>query len=134
MRGAASPVNVGMGPTVIINAAGTSHAGKVRTLNEDSLVVLEGVVYAVADGMGGHAAGEVASRIAVQCLAQLDGVHGLGPGDISSAIAEAKHMTLWSSVEHAERRGMATPVSGIAGRQVGAAAPETAFYAGGWTG
>ena len=130
MRGAASPVNVGMGPTVIINAAGTSHAGKVRTLNEDSLVVLEGVVYAVADGMGGHAAGEVASRIAVQCLAQLDGVHGLGPGDISSAIAEANNLILVSSVEHPERRGMGTTVSGIAVVQVGGADHWAVFNVG----
>ncbi len=130
MRVAARPVDVGVGPTLIIDAAGASHAGKVRTLNEDSLVVLEGVVYAVADGMGGHAAGEVASRIAVQRLAQLDGAHGLRPGDIASAIAEANDLILMSSVEHPERRGMGTTVSGIAVVQVGGAAHWAVFNVG----
>lgn len=45
-----------------------SHRGLRRELNEDSLVVT-GNLFAVADGMGGHEAGEVASRICVETLA-----------------------------------------------------------------
>ena len=46
-----------------------SHVGLRRELNEDSYVVTDSL-FAVADGMGGHEAGEVASSVAVQALAE----------------------------------------------------------------
>ncbi len=45
-----------------------SHVGLRRELNEDSSVITD-TLFAVADGMGGHEAGEVASALAVQTLA-----------------------------------------------------------------
>lgn len=53
---------------VRLNYGFGSHRGLRRQLNEDSLVVT-GNLFAVADGMGGHEAGEVASRICVETLA-----------------------------------------------------------------
>jgi protein phosphatase len=54
-----------------IEVAGTSHVGMKRNHNEDSYLLLpEQNLFCVADGMGGHSAGEVASQIAVEELAE----------------------------------------------------------------
>ena len=50
-------------------AAGLTDVGMKRTHNEDNFAVLEDDnLYVVADGMGGHASGEVASQIAIDTL------------------------------------------------------------------
>ncbi len=52
-----------------IRSAGLSDIGRRRKSNEDSFAISEdGTLFIVADGMGGHAAGEVASRLAVESI------------------------------------------------------------------
>ena len=54
-----------------IEAYGLTHVGRQRQHNEDTLLVSkEARLFLVADGMGGHAAGEIASRIAVDSITE----------------------------------------------------------------
>jgi serine/threonine protein phosphatase PrpC len=54
-----------------LQAFGLTHVGRQRQHNEDSyLVEGEARLFLVADGMGGHAAGEIASRIAVDSISE----------------------------------------------------------------
>lgn len=54
---------------IIADSAGLTDTGQRRQANEDSFCMDDNLgLYMVADGMGGHAAGEVASRIATQTL------------------------------------------------------------------
>jgi protein phosphatase len=54
-----------------VKACGLTHVGRQRQHNEDSyLVADEAKLFLVADGMGGHAAGEIASRIAVDSISE----------------------------------------------------------------
>jgi PPM family protein phosphatase len=52
-----------------VKAFGLSETGPVRRMNEDCFVSLEDLrLFVVADGMGGHVAGEVAARVAVESI------------------------------------------------------------------
>ncbi|HSX67375.1 PP2C family protein-serine/threonine phosphatase [Nocardioides sp.] len=90
-----------------------SHVGAVRALNEDSC--LAGTHLAiVADGMGGHARGDVASRLTIEAFQVLADRSDLTPADVRRALAAANTALLDDTREHPERDGMGTTLTGIA--------------------
>ncbi|MFH1350944.1 MAG: Stp1/IreP family PP2C-type Ser/Thr phosphatase [Pseudomonadota bacterium] len=112
-----------------IKAAGITDVGLKRDGNEDFLSLDDSLgLYIVADGMGGHLAGEVASRIAVEMInesykkwikKEATAEEIFGPGDssltlrgnyISSSIKLANRVVLEMAKEYAEYHGMGTTV------------------------
>ena len=65
-----------------------SDVGRTRSGNEDSYFCGR-TVFAVADGLGGHQGGEVASAAAVEPLAALDGRELADPAEAAEALAAA---------------------------------------------
>ena len=95
-----------------VRSGSASSVGRVRDHNEDALVD-DGLVFAVADGMGGHAAGEVASQIAVEALAHLVGHLPSSADDVVAVLHEANDGILRSQERDPEQRGMGTTVTGL---------------------
>jgi protein phosphatase len=101
--------------------------GKVRSNNEDSILTMElsgsfgsssrsSILCAVADGVGGSQKGEVASKLALQTLAEkalgfMISSGGVGLGEaLRSAIKAVNEAVVKYGMEHSESEGMATTI------------------------
>lgn len=65
-----------------------THVGNRRETNQDSYIAIP-PVFAVADGMGGHSAGEIASAAVVRRLAELGGAESVADADIDGLLGDA---------------------------------------------
>ena len=115
---------------IIVQAAGFSDIGKVRKANEDSFLLNEAIgLYVVADGMGGHRGGGVASRIAVETIdaylanPSQEFTDTDGPNALAGQSSAAKHLResiflanqkiYKQSLTDTACRGMGTTVSAL---------------------
>lgn len=96
-------------------SAAISHVGRIRTENQDSGYA-GGRLYFVADGMGGHAGGDVASAIVTRRVREADREYE-SPEEaaqtLAQALREGNDALQQAMLEHPELAGMGTTGSGI---------------------
>lgn len=93
--------------------AGSTDTGRQRDHNEDAFALAPELGIALlADGMGGHSAGDVASRLAIDTsLAILSQTAGLAARDRLDTAIQAAHSTIREKADSAPRyRGMGTTI------------------------
>lgn len=89
-----------------------SDVGRVRSQNEDVAFVNPAQnLMAVADGMGGHNAGEVASFMAIDTLKQLLRGHTPDPERMQYAFEEANHRIYAAATDNEKYQGMGTTMT-----------------------
>jgi serine/threonine protein phosphatase PrpC len=106
---------------LVYEAAGASDQGRTRRSNEDFYGMNldnEGGVcnFVVCDGMGGAAAGEVASRMAVEAMLQAMSQGPLTRETFQQAVDEANHRVHCSAEQNPARAGMGTTLVAMATR------------------
>lgn len=105
-----------------MHIAGLTNIGRERTRNEDNLLIKKDrnmALLAVADGMGGHLAGNVASSLAVSTAQKfwlnLDRNKELSPADaramINELLLQANHVIYEQANHNSDKRGMGTTLT-----------------------
>ena len=94
----------------IVEQAGRTDVGRQRTANEDSLFVSP-PVFAVADGMGGAKAGEVASAVAVEAVEAAGESSEPTEAQLAGIVRDANRRIYELAVADESRRGMGTTLT-----------------------
>lgn len=89
-------------------AGGRTDVGRLRENNQDAFLVVE-PLYGIADGMGGHAAGDVAAQTAVSTVRSLlESNPPTEPEDLARYLKEANSNVWRKATEDADLQGMGT--------------------------
>jgi protein phosphatase len=112
-----------------LSVAAQSHTGKVRTHNQDTFVVGQ-QVWAVADGMGGRAAGQVASQIAARCLRRYDSAGPVNQAGVLALIQTINDEILAYGLRHPVAYGLGTTLAGLAALPAGGHTHWLVFHVG----
>ena len=94
----------------VVDEAGLTQTGHVRRNNEDSYLI-RGDLFMIADGMGGAAAGEVASAMCAQAFAEIDLIRNRGDGALRDAIVVANTRIHERATSDPAASGMGTTVT-----------------------
>jgi PPM family protein phosphatase len=95
----------------VADSAGFTDPGRKRRRNEDSYVIAP-PLFAVADGMGGAQAGEVASRLAAAAFREFHEADGLDPEErLAAIIQEANRRIFARASDDAQVSGMGTTIT-----------------------
>ena len=112
----------------VIRHSATTHVGRVRKINEDSILALpDQKIWVVSDGMGGHQAGDFASQTVVDTVAMMP--PDLAPGELMQALRAAFRQAHETIRHEAERLG-----AGTVGATVVALALTDGHFAAFWAG
>lgn len=111
-----------------VSVGAFTDVGRVREHNEDC-VYTGSNIWAVADGMGGHSAGDVASQLVVSHLADADR-ENLTQLDIQEALHRANDALLQYGRTTPAAAGLGSTVTGVAHVQIGAASHWAVFNVG----
>lgn len=96
----------------VLHGGAATDVGRVRSNNQDQLLVAESL-FAVADGMGGHAGGEVASLAALEALRAAFDENPSADG-LADAVRNANQVVWSRAQEGRELRGMGTTLTAVA--------------------
>lgn len=95
-----------------INIAYRSHVGLIRASNQDAVLYLpEKGLYGIADGMGGHNGGDIASRMAVDMLGQLIREPFPEAEKLRKSIRTINYMIYQRQLNEPELHGMGTTLT-----------------------
>lgn len=105
-----------------------SHVGMMRQQNEDAFIAEEGI-FAVADGMGGHNAGEVASALAISGILDASRAGFSTAAALAEAVNQANQSIHRASGGASDQRGMGTTLTALAPLRDGATEPDRVIVA-----